>query len=143
MGRKVTENHKVTEQSGQGAAEDLIKQQAENFVLGKGEEDSQEADADKEADQQKEEQQEGDVKTAQEEFQQELPGDAVETREGSAELAEKETDQQKNVFEGIVVLTGAATYMDAGTRYFKNKPIKITDQRVYEQLLRTGLFVHI
>ncbi len=103
MGRKVTENHKVVEQSSQGAAEDLIKQQnaAEDFVLGEREEESQAADAG------------------------------------------KEEGQQKNVFERTVVLTGAATYMDAGIRYFKNKPTNVTDQKAYEQLLRTGLFVRI
>ena len=60
MGRKVTENHKVVEQSSQGAAEDLIKQQnaAEDFVLGEREEESQAADAGKEEGQQKEEQRE-------------------------------------------------------------------------------------
>lgn len=140
MGRKVTENHKVTEQSDQGVAEDLIKQQnaAENFILGEGEEESQEADAEKE-----ENQQEGDMKTVQEEFLQELLGNAVETRESSVELAEEKESQQKNVFEGTVVLTGAATYLDSGVRYFKNKQVRVTNQRVYEQLLRTGLFVRI
>ena len=70
----------------------------------------------------------------------ELLEDSVETKEG-AELAGKEEGQK--VFDGTVVLTGAATYMDSGIRYFKNKPVKVTDQRVYEQLLRTGLFVRI
>lgn len=54
--------------------------------------------------------------------------------------------EQKEVqkeFQGTVVLTGAATYLDSGIRYFKNKPVKVSDQRVYEQLLKTGLFVHI
>ncbi len=146
MGRKVTENHKVVEQSSQGAAEDLIKQQnaAEDFVLGEREEESQAADAGKEEGQQKEEQREdeGSGATDPEKSMKELLEDSAETKEGT-ELAGKEEGQQKNVFERTVVLTGAATYMDSGIRYFKNKPVKVTDQRVYEQLLRTGLFVHI
>lgn len=146
MGRKVTENHKVVEQSSQGAAEDLIKQQnaAEDFVLGEREEESQEADAGKEEGQQKENQRggEGSSVTNQEKSMKELLEDSVETKEG-AELVGKEEGQQEKVFDGTVVLTGAATYMDCGIRYFKNKPVKVTDQRVYEQLLRTGLFVHI
>lgn len=146
MGRKVTENHKVVEQSSQGAAEDLIKQQnaAEDFVLGEREEESQEADAGKEEGQQKEDQRggEGSSVTDQEKSMKELLEDSVETKEG-AELAGKEEGQKEKVFDGTVVLTGAATYMDSGIRYFKNKPVKVTDQRVYEQLLRTGLFVHI
>ncbi|MEZ3515131.1 MAG: hypothetical protein K1W37_07655 [Lachnospiraceae bacterium] len=146
MGRKVTENHKVVEQSSQGAAEDLIKQQnaAEDFVLGEREEESQEADAGKEEGQQKENQRggEGISVTDQEKSMKELLEDSVETKEG-AELAGKEEGQKEKVFDGTVVLTGATTYMDSGIRYFKNKPVKVTDQRVYEQLLRTGLFVHI
>lgn len=146
MGRKVTENHKVVEQSSQGAAEDLIKQQnaAEDFVLGEREEESQEADAGKEEGQQKENQRggEGISVTNQEKSMKELLEDSVETKEG-AELAGKEEGQKEKVFDGTVVLTGATTYMDSGIRYFKNKPVKVTDQRVYEQLLRTGLFVHI
>lgn len=146
MGKKVTENHKVVEQSSQGAAEDLIKQQnaAEDFVLGEREEESPEADAGKEEVQQKEEQREGEGsgETDWEKSMQELLDDSVETKEG-AEMAGKEEVQQKKVFEGTVVLTGAATYMDSGIRYFKNKPVKVTDQKAYEQLLRTGLFVRI
>lgn len=146
MGKKVTENHKVVEQSSQRAAEDLIKQQnaAEDFVLGKREEESTEEDAGKEEGQQKEEQREGEGsgEMDREKSIQELLEDSVETKEG-AELAGKEEGQQKKVFEGTVVLTGAATYMDSGIRYFKNKPVKVTDQRAYEQLLRTGLFVRI
>ena len=146
MGRKVTENHKVVEQSSQGAAEDLIKQQnaAEDFVLGEREEESQAADAGKEEGQQKEEQREdeGSGATDPEKSMKELLEDSAETKEGT-ELAGKEEGQQKNVFERTVVLTGAATYMDAGNRYFKNKPTNVTDQKAYEQLLRTGLFVRI
>lgn len=146
MGRKVTENHKVVEQSSQGAAEDLIKLQnaAEDFVLGEREEESQEVDAGKEEGQKKEDQRggEGSSVTDQEKSMKELLEDSVETKEG-AELAGKEEGQKEKVFDGTVVLTGAATYMDSGIRYFKNKPVKVTDQRVYEQLLRTGLFVHI
>ena len=146
MGRKVTENHKVVEQSSQGAAEDLIKQQnaAEDFVLGEREEESQAADAGKEEGQQKEEQREdeGSGATDPEKSMKELLEDSAETKEGT-ELAGKEEGQQKNVFERTVVLTGAATYMDAGIRYFKNKPTNVTDQKAYEQLLRTWLFVRI
>lgn len=146
MGRKVTENHKVVEQSSQGAAEDLIKQQnaAEDFVLGEREEESQAADAGKEEGQQKEEQREdeGSGATDPEKSMKELLEDSAETKEGT-ELSGKEEGQQKNVFERTVVLTGAATYMDAGIRYFKNKPTNVTDQKAYEQLLRTGLFVRI
>ena len=146
MGRKVTENHKVVEQSSQGAAEDLIKLQnaAEDFVLGEREEESQKVDAGKEEGQKKEDQRggEGSSVTDQEKSMKELLEDSVETKEG-AELAGKEEGQKEKVFDGTVVLTGAATYMDSGIRYFKNKPVKVTDQRVYEQLLRTGLFVHI
>ena len=85
MGRKVTENHKVVEQSSQGAAEDLIKQQnaAEDFVLGEREEESQEADAGKEEGQQKENQRggEGISVTDQEKSMKELLEDSVETME--------------------------------------------------------------
>ena len=150
MGRNVEENHKIVEQTDYGAA-DLIKQQniAGEFVLGECEEETPEADtrkgdaedsaelAEKEESQQKEEQQEGDkIDTAdQEESLQELLG--------NSELVEKEEIQQKKEFEGTVVLTGAATYLDSGIRYFKNKPTKVTDQRTYEQLLRTRLFVRV
>ena len=142
MGRKVTENHKAVEQNSQESAEELIKQQnaAEDFVLGEREEENQEADTGK-----GEGQQEGGVIGAadQEEALLELPGDSVETAEDTAELTGEEEGQQKKAFERTVVLTGAATYLDSGVRYFKNKPAKVTDQRAYEQLLRTGLFVRV
>lgn len=145
MGRKVTDNHKVVEQNSQGAAEELVKQQnaEEDFVLGEREEETQEADTGKGEGQQKKGQQEGGVIGAadQEEALLELPGDSVETAEDTAELTGEEEGQQKKAFERTVVLTGAATYLDSGVRYFKNKPAKVTDQRAYEQLLRTGLFV--
>ncbi len=145
MGRKVTDNHKVVEQNSQGAAEELVKQQnaVEDFVLGEREEVSQEADTGKEEGQQKEGRQEGGeiVAADQEEALLELSGDSIETEEDTTKLAGAEEGQQKKVFERTVVLTGAATYLDSGVRYFKNKPAKVTDQRAYEQLLRTGLFV--
>lgn len=147
MGRKVTENHKVVEQNSQGAAEELIKPQnaAEDFVLGEREEEIQEVDTGEEEDGQKEGQQKGDkIGTAdQGELPQELLGDSVETAEGAAELAGEEEGGKKKAFEGTVVLTGAATYLDSGVRYFKNKPTKVSDQKAYEQLLRTGLFVRV
>lgn len=126
MGRKVTDNHKVVEQNSQGAAEELIKQQnaAEDFVLGEREEETQVTDTGKEEGLQKEGQQEGGEIDA-------------------ADLAGEKESQQKKIFERTVVLTGAATYLDSGVRYFKNKPAKVTDQRTYEQLLRTGLFVSV
>lgn len=54
-----------------------------------------------------------------------------------------EQKEVKQEFQGIVILTGAASYPDSGIRYFKNKPVEVSDQRVYEQLLKTGLFIHI
>lgn len=143
MGRKVEENHKVVEQINQGTAEDLIKQQnaAEDFVLGESEEETQ-----KEGIGQKEEQPESDTDSdivEQKELLQELLENSVETRENSKELVRLEGGQQKEAFEGTVILTGAATYLDSGIRYFKNKPVKVVEQRVYEQLLKTGLFVHL
>lgn len=143
MGRKVAENHKVVEQISQGTAEDLIKQQnvTEDFVLGESEEETQ-----KEGIGQKEEQLESDTNSDIVELEELLPEllkNSVETREDSKELVRLKGGHQKEAFEGIVVLTGAATYLDSGIRYFKNKPVKVVEQRVYEQLLKTGLFVHL
>lgn len=133
MGRKVEENHKVIEQNSHEAAEDLIKQQNSigDFVLGENEEEPQQEEA-----QQKEVQQEGDTDSSLTEQEERM-------KEFSAEpTRQEEIQQEKVLFEGVVILTGAATYLDSGTRYFKNKPAKITDRRVYEQLIRTGLFAH-
>lgn len=137
MGRKVEENHKIVEQPDYGAA-DLIKHQniTGDFVLGEREEETQEADTGKEEGQQES----GEIGTAD---QEESLGDSVETTEDAAELVGEEESQQKKEFKGTVVLIGAATYLDSGIRYFKNKPAKVSDQRVYEQLLRTGLFVRV
>lgn len=95
MGRKVTENHTITEQEKGNAAEELIKQQnaTEEFVMGAEPEDTQKP--------------------------------------------------EEEAFSGTVVLTGAATYLDSGTRYFKNKPVSITDKEAYEHLVKTGLFIRL
>lgn len=140
MGRKMEENHRIVEQNSQRTGEDLIKQQnvIENFVLGKGEE-SQEENV------RKEERQENDTSDTmdQREVLQELLGNPIETREGHAGVVGMEESQQKKTFEKKVVLIGATTYLDSGVRYFKNKPAIVTEQKVYEQLLKTGLFVRI
>lgn len=55
-------------------------------------------------------------------------------------------EQQRSVAKnegGVVILTRAATYFDCGIRFLKNKPVQVSDERVYEHLLNTGLFVHL
>lgn len=134
------ENHRIIEQNSQRTGEALIKQRnvTENFVLGEGEE-SQEENV------RKEEQQENDMGDTmdQREVLQELLGNSIETREDYAGLVGMEESQQKKTFKKKVILIGATTYLDSGVRYFKNKPAIVTEQRVYEQLLKTGLFVCI
>lgn len=134
------ENHRIVEQNSQRTGEGLIKQQnvTENFVLGEGEE-SQEENV------RKEEQQENDMGDTmdQREVLQELLENPIETREDHAGLVGMEESHQKKTFEKKVILIGATTYLDSGVRYFKNKPAIVTEQRVYEQLLKTGLFVCI
>lgn len=130
MGRKVTENHKIVEQCAQGAAEDLIKEQnaMEDFVLGEMEETQSENDINSEI-------------IEDDKIKNETIENNVENVEIFEDLIKKEGEQQEKLFEGTVMLTGAATYLDSGIRYFKNKPTKVTDKKVYEQLLKTGLFV--
>ncbi len=130
MGRKVTENHKIVEQCAQGAAEDLIKEQnaMEDFVLGEMEETQSENDINSEI-------------IEDDKIKNETIEDNVENVEIFEDLIKNEGEQQEKLFEGTVMLTGAATYLDSGIRYFKNKPTKVTDKKVYEQLLKTGLFV--
>lgn len=125
MGRNVVEIRKVVGQIGQGA-EELLKQQGvgEEFVLGENEED-------KEENEQKEDEENGVMK-------EELLGN-------NNSLIEKDQEEvkQEKEFEKIVMLIGATTYLDSGTRYFKNKQVKVTEKETYERLLRTGLFVCI
>ncbi len=125
MGRNVVEIRKVVGQIGQGA-EELLKQQGvgEEFVLGENEED-------KEENEQKEDEENGVMK-------EELLGN----NNSPVEKDQEEVKQEKE-FEKIVMLIGATTYLDSGTRYFKNKQVKVTEKETYERLLRTGLFVCI
>lgn len=144
MGRKVTENHKIVEQCVQGAAEDLIKEQnaMEEFVLGEIEETQSESNISSEIIE--ETQLESNMNSEiieKDKIKNETIKDNVENVEILEDLIKKEKEQQEKLFEGTVMLTGAATYLDSGIRYFKNKPIKVIDKKVYKQLLKTGLFV--
>lgn len=127
MGRNVVEIRKVVGQIGQGADE-LIKQQGvgEEFVLGENEEEKEENEQEK----QKEEE-----NSAMEE-------EVLGNKNSFTEKDQEEVQQEKG-FEKIVMLTGATTYLDSGTRYFKNKQVKVAEKETYERLLRTGLFVCI
>ncbi len=127
MGRNVVEIRKVVGQIGQGA-EELIKQQGvgEEFVLGENEEEKEENEQEK----QKEEE-----NSAMEE-------EVLGNKNSFTEKDQGEVQQEKG-FEKIVMLTGATTYLDSGTRYFKNKQVKVAEKETYERLLRTGLFVCI
>ena len=126
MGRNVVEIRKVVGQIGQGV-EELIKQQGvgEEFVLGENEEEKEENEQEK----QKEEE-----NSAMEEV--------LGNKNSFTEKDQEEVQQEKG-FEKIVMLTGATTYLDSGTRYFKNKQVKVAEKETYERLLRTGLFVCI
>lgn len=128
MGRKVTENHTIADQEKGNAVEELIKQQnaAEEFVMGAEPEDTQKPKEEKTAD-----------------SVSELVSDQLELfepQEKEKKVKEK-VEPEEESFIGTVVLTGAATYLDFGTRYFKNKPVSITDKEAYEHLVKTGLFI--
>lgn len=132
MGRKVTENHTIAEQEKGNAAEELIKQQnaTEEFVMGEEPEDTQKPEEEKTTD-----------------SVSELVSDQLELfepAEGKKKDKEKsDPEPEEESFTGTVVLTGAATYLDSGTRYFKNKPVSITDKEAYEHLVKTGLFIRL
>lgn len=131
MARKVSENHVVSEQETGNAAEELIKQQnaGEEFVM--GEEVEEKTSKPEEA-----------VKEDSADSVQELVSDQVAL--DIPEDAEKVgVETEKKAFSGTVVLTGASTYLDSGTRYVKNVPVMITDRRAYEHLIKTGLFVRL
>lgn len=118
MGRKPSENHNISVAEEENVAEALIKQQnaGEEFVLGEDE-----------------------VAEPQPE-----PEPQPETEPGEPKLPQPE--QQRSVAKnegGVVILTRAATYFDCGIRFLKNKPVQVSDERVYEHLLNTGLFVHL
>lgn len=132
MGRKVTENHTIAEQEKDNVAEELIKQQnaTEEFVMGAEPEDTQKQEEEKTAD-----------------SVSELVSDQLELFEPLEEenktKGKADPEQEEETFSGTVVLTGAATYFDSGTRYFKNKPVSITDKEAYEHLVKTGLFIRL
>lgn len=141
MKKTVTENHNISEATGGNVAEELIAQQnpGAEFVIG----DDDEPEA-------------GKVETEEQEAAQETEAaqkpEVAEEREVHQETeAARETPPEENIknkgrkaqgFTGTVVLTGAASYLDGGTRFQKNVPVKITDKNMYEHLLKTGLFVH-
>lgn len=127
MGRNVVEIRKVVGQIGQGA-EELIKQQGvgEEFVLGENEEEKEENEQEKQR----------------EEENSAMEEEVLGNKNSFTEKDQGEVQQEKG-FEKIVMLTGATTYLDSGTRYFKNKQVKVAEKETYERLLRTGLFVCI
>ncbi len=129
MKKTVTENHNIRETAGENVAEELIAQQnpGAEFVIGTDDEPETEKADTEEA---------GDVQEP----------EAPEEPEAAGEMPTEENTKNKGrkvqSFSGTVVLTGAASYLDGGTRFLKNDPVKITDKNMYEHLLKTGLFVH-
>lgn len=132
MARKVSENHVVSEQETGNAAEELIKQQnaGEEFVM--GEEELEKASKPKETE-----------KAAAADTVQELVSDQVALSNAPEDAEKVGVETEKKSFSSTVVLTGASTYLDSGTRYVKNVPMMITDRRAYEHLIKTGLFVRL
>lgn len=135
MKKTVTENHNIRETAGENVAEELIAQQnpGAEFVIGTDDEpETKKADTEEA----------GGVQ------EQEMPQEpeAPEESEAAGETPPEENTKNKGrkvqSFSGTVVLTGAASYLDGGTRFLKNDPVKITDKNMYEHLLKTGLFVH-
>jgi len=123
MAKKVTDGHKVTEAVEKNVAEELISQQneTEEFIIG------------------------NDIPvTAEEAEKKEKPG-AAENAE-SDKLKETKVEEvvkaSENSFLCNLTLVKAASYADCGMRFFKNVPVSITNKRVYEHLIKTGLFVH-
>lgn len=125
MAKKVIENHKVVTDKDINAAEELIKQQntIEDFVLGEEEQEQEQEQAD----------QEEEPKKAEEPEEIQIPKPTEENKR----------QQEENDFSKVLILTKAATYFDRGIRFYKNNPITINNEKVYEQLLKTGLFVHL
>lgn len=126
MGRKPSENHNISVAEEENVAEALIKQQnaGEEFVLGEDEVAEPQPEPEKPKPQPE-------------------PGE-LQPEPGEPKLPQPE--QQRSVAKnegGVVILTRAATYFDCGIRFLKNKPVQVSDERVYEHLLNTGLFVHL
>lgn len=147
MKKTVTENHNISEAAGGNVAEELIAQQnpGAEFVIGdddepeagKVEAEESEAAEEPEAAQKPEAAQEPEVAEKHETHQ-----EPEAARETPLEENIKNKGRKAQGFTGTVVLIGAASYLDGGTRFLKNAPVKITDKNMYEHLLKTGLFVH-
>lgn len=121
MGRKASENHNISENLTGNIAEELIQQQnvSKEFIL--GDEDQEEM-----------------------QVQEEKKGIAELERKINMDQEENNTkEKQVEKIAGTVILIKAATYFDCGIRFIKNKPVKIFDQKVYEHLLKTELFIHL
>lgn len=123
MGKKVIENHRVVSEQ-EMVTEELLQQQNSKgeFLFGTEEETVTQEDM-KTVPTSKESIKE-DTKTA-----------------STSKIREETTTLEKETFMKTVLLTGAASYFDQGVRYFKNKPVNLTNQKAYEQLMKTGLFV--
>lgn len=130
MKKTVTENHNISEAAGENVAEELIAQQnpGAEFVIGTDDEpENEKAEA---------------VQEPETPRKPESPEEPEAARETSPEENTKNKGRKVQGFSGTVVLTGAASYLDGGTRFLKNIPVNITDKNMYEHLLKTGLFVH-